>query len=76
MPGASSVYRPCASGFGALGCASAQPTIEAAKAAVMNLIVKVDRKLKSEDKTTLLLLNSFGTYIFIRIQAQELSILR
>lgn len=42
----------------------------------MSLIVKVDRKVKGEDKTTLPQLNIFGTYIFIQFQAQELSILR
>jgi len=50
MPGASSVYRPCASGFEAPGCASAHPTVEAAKAAVMNLIVEVDRKVKAKTR--------------------------
>jgi hypothetical protein len=52
MPGASSVYRPCASGLPA--CASALPAIEATKAAEMNLILKYVRvfwKGRDEVKT-------------------------
>jgi hypothetical protein len=53
MPGASSVYRPCASGLPA--CASVLPAIKAAKAAEINLIleyVRVFREGRNEVKTT------------------------